>query len=154
MPKKSVGNYTICDQKVFAERCCDIKIMRPCGLMDIKASVSGAADCRFESCHGRHYWISICAIRHMHEIIIMTQMLSTSTEAFCNDDQVSESAHRVSEPELSPASCRSDGSVWTNQSAGWQVSCSGRLPLVSPSTTSQQCCHLIIFICEPHNCDN
>ena len=24
----------------------------PCGLMD-KASVSGAGDCRFESCHGR-----------------------------------------------------------------------------------------------------
>ena len=26
--------------------------LRPCGLME-KASVSGAGDCRFESCHGR-----------------------------------------------------------------------------------------------------
>ena len=28
----------------------------PCGLMD-KASVSGAEDCRFESCHGRHFLV-------------------------------------------------------------------------------------------------
>ena len=40
-------------------------IARPCGLMD-KASVSGAEDCRFESCHGRLFgpheifWIYVC----------------------------------------------------------------------------------------------
>ena len=32
--------------------------IRPCGLMD-KAPVSGAGDCRFESCHGRKYFYNI-----------------------------------------------------------------------------------------------
>ena len=35
------------------EKFCHICHLRPCGLME-KASVSGAGDCRFESCHGRH----------------------------------------------------------------------------------------------------
>ena len=37
---------------------------RPCGLMD-KASVSGAGDCRFESCHGRR-----ANLLHIYHVIV------------------------------------------------------------------------------------
>ena len=40
---------------------CDSSQLRPCGLME-KASVSGAGDCRFESCHGRHFYLQIYII--------------------------------------------------------------------------------------------
>ena len=45
----------------------DTAIGWPCGLMD-KASVSGAEDCRFESCHGRHFWFWISNNNFQHYI--------------------------------------------------------------------------------------